>query len=167
MKIVIIGAGVAGLSIGWRLAQAGQQVTILERAQPGSGATGASAGMIALLAEMDEAPAVELEFALYSNGLWPDFAEEVERQSSRVVDYQRSGTLILAEDATALARLERRAGDGLHILTGPEVREKIPLLNAAVAGALWAPDEAHVDSRALGTALAIAFQKAGGTLVTN
>jgi protoporphyrinogen oxidase len=29
MKAVIIGAGVAGLGIGWRLAQAGVSVTIL------------------------------------------------------------------------------------------------------------------------------------------
>ena len=32
MKIVIIGAGVAGLGIGWRLLQQGASVTILERA---------------------------------------------------------------------------------------------------------------------------------------
>ena len=50
MKIVIIGAGVAGLSIGWRLQQAGASVTVLERAQPGRGATWASAGMIAATA---------------------------------------------------------------------------------------------------------------------
>ena len=37
MKVVIIGAGVAGLAIGWRLAQAKADVTILERSQPGSG----------------------------------------------------------------------------------------------------------------------------------
>jgi glycine/D-amino acid oxidase-like deaminating enzyme len=40
MKVVIIGAGVAGLGIGWRLLQAGCSVTILERAQPGGGASG-------------------------------------------------------------------------------------------------------------------------------
>ena len=47
MKVVIIGAGVAGLSIGWRLLQAGAQVTILDRGQPGGGATWAAAGMLA------------------------------------------------------------------------------------------------------------------------
>ena len=43
MKVNIIGAGVAGLSLGWRLLQAGADVTILERSQPGSGATAAAA----------------------------------------------------------------------------------------------------------------------------
>ena len=167
MKIVIIGAGVAGLSIGWRLAQAGQEVIILERAQPGSGATGASAGMMAVTAELGEAHAVEIEFAHYSNGLWPEFAEEIEVQSAHVVDYHRSGALILAEDALALARLERRAADGRHLLNGAQVQEMVPLLTGGIAGALWAPDEAHVDSRALSAALAIAFQLAGGKLLIN
>ena len=54
MKIVVIGAGVAGLAIGWRLAEAGQEVTVLERAQPGAGATWASAGMLAVTAELQE-----------------------------------------------------------------------------------------------------------------
>ena len=35
------------------------------------------------------------------------------------------------------------------------------------AGGLWSPKEAQVDSRALGTALAVAFQRAGGKLKTN
>ena len=167
MKIVIIGAGVAGLSIGWRLAQAGQEVTILERAQPGSGATSASAGMIAVTAELEDAHAAEIEFAHYSNGLWPEFAEELEVQSSRVLAYHRSGALILAADAAALARLERRATNGLRLLNGPDVQEMIPALTGALAGALWSPDEAHVDTRALGTALGVAFEKAGGKLLLN
>ncbi len=92
MKIVIIGAGVAGLSLGWRLAQAGAEVTILERSQPGSGATGAAAGMIAVTAELMDAHAVEIEFARHSNALWPEFAEELEavqRSHDRLLPQRR------------------------------------------------------------------------------
>ena len=49
----------------------------------------------------------------------------------------------------------------------PRLREKAPLLTGDFAGALWVPQEAHVDSRALGVALTMAFQKAGGILKTN
>jgi glycine oxidase len=167
MKIVIIGAGVAGLAIGWRLAQAGQEVIILERAQPASGATWASAGMIAVTAEMEDGHAAEIEFAHHSNALWPEFAATLEAKSDCVLGYARSGALIVAEDAPALARLERRAADGLALLNAAQLRDKIPLLTAEVAGALWVPQEAHVDSRALGVALTLAFQKAGGILKTN
>lgn len=163
MKIVIIGAGVAGLAIGWRLAQAGTDVTILERAQPGSGATGASAGMITAAAEMADSHAAEVEFSRYSNTLWPDFVKELEEESHQEIGYSRSGTLILAEDAPALANLARRGS----LVTVARARELAPLLTGDFDGALWAQDESHVDTRALGQALAIAFQKAGGRLVTS
>ena len=46
-EILIIGAGVAGLGVGWQLAKRGHAVTILERgehaAAPGSGAHSRSA----------------------------------------------------------------------------------------------------------------------------
>ena len=166
MKVVIIGAGVAGLSIGWRLAKAGMEVTILERAQPAGGASWAAAGMIAVTAELLDAHAAEIEFARHSNALWPEFAEQVEAASDRVIGFSRSGALILAEDEAALARLARRAG-GAEMLDPAAVRARAPMVTGPLAGALWAPREAHVDSRALGVALAFAFQRAGGKLMTN
>src|SRR6266481_4758714 len=101
MKVVIIGAGVAGLGLGWRLAQAGQDVTILESGQPGQGASGAAAGMIAVTAELTDAHAAEVEFSNYSNSLWPDFAEQLEAASDLVTGFSRGGALILADDAAA------------------------------------------------------------------
>jgi glycine oxidase len=166
MKVVIIGAGVAGLSIGWRLAQAGMEVTILERAQPGSGASWAAAGMIAVTAELMEADTSEIEFARHSNGLWPDFAQEVETASGQEIGYRRSGALILAEDEAALARLSEKAG-GLAMLSPAEARALAPMVSGALAGALWSPKEAQVDNRALGVALTLAFQRAGGRLFAN
>ncbi len=163
MKIVIIGAGVAGLAIGWRLVQAGAEVTILERAQPGMGATAASAGMIAVTAELTEASPTEIEFARHSNSLWPAFAAEIEAASGRSLGFAQAGALILAEDAAALSRLARQGA----VIDVGRARALEPLLTGDFAGALWAPQEARVDSRVLGPALAIAFQKAGGSLLVN
>ena len=78
MRVIIIGAGVAGLSIGWRLVQAGCDVVVLDRAQPGQGATWASAGMIAVTGETGETATPEAKFAKHSRALWPAFAAEVE-----------------------------------------------------------------------------------------
>ena len=168
MKIVIIGAGVAGLSLGWRLLQAGADVTILERSQPGSGATAAAAGMIAVTAELMDAHAVEIEFARHSNALWPAFAEEVEAASNRMVGYARSGILMVAADEAALARLAKRASEpGLEMLDAAQTRAQAPLITGPQVGALWSPKEALVDARALGTALTHAFQRAGGRLLPN
>src|SRR3954469_1422766 len=165
MKIVIIGAGVAGLAIGWRLVQAGAEVTVLERGQPGAGATSASAGMIAVTAELADARAPEIEFAHYSNSLWPDFATQIEAVSGQAIGFSPSGALILAEDAAAPTRLARQQG-GVPVDVA-QARALAPLLTGDFAGAFWAEHEAHVNSRALGPALAIALHKAGGRLLTN
>ena len=168
MKIVVIGAGVAGLAIGWRLAEAGQEVIVLERAQPGAGATGASAGMLAVTAELQDSGPAEIEFARYSNMLWPDFATKIEAVSGRNIGYVTAGALIVAEDALTLARLERQAAQpGLELIGATRLREIAPLVTGEIAGGLWSASEARVDNRSLAWALAIAFQKAGGRLLAS
>jgi glycine oxidase len=53
------------------------------------------------------------------------------------------------------------------MLNAVQTRAQAPLITGPQAGALWSPREALVDARALGTALAHAFQRAGGRLLTN
>jgi glycine oxidase len=166
MNVVIIGAGVAGLGIGWRLLQAGCAVTILERAQPAAGATWASAGMLAIAAELEDATEAERMLALRAQALWPGFAAELEAASGRSVFLSRVGALLLAADGAELEVMGSRAQGGLRILDRKEAHALVPLLGDTVGG-LWSPHEAHVDNRALGEALAIAFLKAGGTLNPN
>lgn len=163
MNIIIIGAGVAGLSIGWRLLQAGAEVTILERGQAANGATWAAAGMIAPESEMGEAPVAETEFARLSSGLWPSFAAEIEEASGQDVGFSRSGALLLGNDAAAMTA-KAAANPALSFLAPDAVRARWSMLTGEYMGALWAPGEAHVDNRALGQALTAAFLRAGGTL---
>ncbi|HEY4113792.1 MAG TPA: glycine oxidase ThiO [Rhizomicrobium sp.] len=169
MKIVIIGAGVAGLSIGWRLLQSGADVTVLERAQAGRGATWASAGMISPTAEAGEKDTPETQFASHAAQLWPHFAREIEEASGRGVDYRADGTLIVARTADEAAALSARAkgAAGLEFLPRDEARALEPLLAADIHGALFDPAEAQVDNRALANALIVAFRRAGGDLQTN
>ena len=169
MKIVVIGAGVAGLSIGWRLAQAGARVTVLDRAQPGRGATWASAGMIAVTAEAAEADTPLARFARGSAALWPHFALEVEEASGIDVGYRVDGSLLVAHTRDEAVALQARAKEsmGLEYLTADAARALESLLAESTVGALFAPDEAQVDNRILGAALARAFQRAGGVLQSN
>jgi glycine oxidase len=169
MKVVVIGAGVAGLAIGWRLVQAGAEVTVLDRTQPGHGATWAAAGMIAAAAELGEAQTPEAEFAYQSRSLWPDFAKEVEEASGIAIGYSQSGSLLIATDEEQAASFAARAAADpeLAMLTATEAHAKEPMLTASLSGALWVSKEAQVDNRALGQALAQAFVRAGGKLVPN
>jgi glycine oxidase len=167
MKVVIIGAGVAGLSVGWRLQQAGARVTVLERAQIGRGATWASAGMIAATAELGDGESAEAQLAARSATLWPEFAREVEEASDVDIGFRRDGTLMVARSDEEAARLRARGSDVLRFLSREEARDLEPLLAADIYGALLDPMEAQVDNRSLGPALAIAFQRAGGVLQIN
>jgi glycine oxidase len=156
MNVVIAGAGVAGLGIGWRLRQTGVDVTVLDRAQPGRGATWASAGMIAPDSERDGANSPEAQFANHSSGLWPAFAAELEEESGVPVRYRKSGSLICSTQPPSSADLD-----------GNKARAMEPMLSPIIRSARWLPDEAQVDNRALGRALADAFMDAGGVLVAN
>ncbi len=51
MKVIIIGGGIIGASIAWRLARERADVLVLERARLGQEASWAAAGMIAPQAE--------------------------------------------------------------------------------------------------------------------
>jgi glycine oxidase len=163
MKVVIIGAGVAGLSIGWRLLQAGAHVTILDRGQPGAGATWAAAGMLAVTAELEDAVQAERDLAVQSNTLWPGFAAELEQASGMAVGFARCGSLLLADD---MAELEIMRARGAVVDTAG-AWAIAPMLADDLPGGLWVAGEAQADSRALGEALTIAFLKAGGTLLPN
>ena len=46
-RIVIVGAGIIGLGIGWQMAKAGREVVVVEARKPGRGATWAAAGLLA------------------------------------------------------------------------------------------------------------------------
>lgn len=166
MKVVIIGAGVAGLGIGWKLAKAGASVTVLERAQAGSGATGASAGMIAATAELGDASTPDALFAKHSNDLWPAFVKEVEAQSGLSVGFKRNGSLMVMMKAGD-ADNHHAPGSDVSKISAEEARAMEPLIAEGVAGALWAPKEAMVDTHALARGLTAAFAKAGGTLQLN
>lgn len=167
MKVLIIGAGVAGLGTGWRLAQRGAEVTVLERAQPARAASWAAAGMIAPVGE--DAQGAEAEFGRKSSALWPGFARELETLSGLDIGYRKSGALLVAADEAAANTLGERSieQEGLELLNAPQALEKEPMLSPLICGAAWASDEAQVDNRVLGEALTHAFLRAGGNLLRN
>lgn len=160
MKVIVIGAGAAGLSIGWRLAQQGAEVTVIERGQAGQGATRAAAGMIAA------AEGAQSALARRAAELWPGFAEEVEQASGRGVSYCANGGLVLAKSPEELEAVSARGQSG-EMLSPDEARRIEPRLAPDIVGAMSIPNEAKVDNRALGPALAAAFVKAGGALLVN
>ncbi|WP_165969597.1 FAD-dependent oxidoreductase [Nonomuraea terrae] len=73
---VIVGGGVVGLSVAWRLAREGRPVTVIDPA-PGSGASYAAAGMLAPVSEVTYTEAPLLRLGVASLRRWPAFAAEL------------------------------------------------------------------------------------------
>jgi glycine oxidase len=73
---VVVGGGVVGLSIAWRLAREGRAVTVVDPS-PASGASYAAAGMLAPVSEVSYTEAPLLRLGLASLRRWPSFAAEL------------------------------------------------------------------------------------------
>src|SRR5262249_14355574 len=94
--VAVVGAGVIGLSIAWRLALRGLSVAVFERATAGAGASLAATGMLAAAAEHEPGCHDLLALALESQRQWPLFRVSLEAQSGRDTDFRESGTLVVA-----------------------------------------------------------------------
>lgn len=169
-KTVVIGAGVIGLGIAWRLAQAGCAVTAFDRGAAGHGASWAAAGMLAAVAETEPGEEALLGLALESQALWPDFARELEAAAGLSLGYRDEGTIAVAltrDDSEQLRHTYQfQKGLGLPIewLSGAEARRREPHLRPGLAGAVLSPSDHQVENRALGRALAAAAGQAGAVI---
>jgi glycine oxidase len=169
----IIGAGVAGLGVGWKLAQAGLDVTIFERDAAGSGASNAAAGMLAPTSEVAFEEDEILRLGQASLAMYPDFVAELEQASGLDVDYRDDGTLMVAldyDDAKALEHVhDYRVKLGLlaEKLDARQARELEPGLASSLHSALRVGSDHQVNPRLLTRALSLAFERAGGRLVEN
>jgi glycine oxidase len=169
-KTVIIGAGVIGLSIAWRLAEAGCQVAVYERGEAGRGASWAAAGMLAAAVETEPGEEALLPLTLESQRLWPEFARDLEAASGISVEYRDEGTIVVALTRDDLDQLrftyefQRGLGLDLEWLSAAEVRRLEPHLRPGLPGAVLSRRDHQVENRGVGRALAVAARRAGAAL---
>ena len=165
--VVVVGAGLAGLGVAWRLAQRGRRVVVLETGEVGRGASWAAAGMLAPSAEIGFE---ELDlYALGQESLrrWPGFARELAQASGIDPGYRDTGTLVVADDrdsARALRRLfafQTRHGVPVDWLSGDQAAEVEPLLSPRLPAAIFSPGDHQVDPRAVVRALRQSAERAG------
>jgi glycine oxidase len=172
--VVVVGGGVIGCSVAYFLARAGASVTLLERAQLASGASGVAAGM---LAPQVEAPFADpfFELALLGRAEHAGLAERLLDEVGLDVEYRATGILRVARtegERTDLQRQQRwQSARGLNAewVESDDLGRREPLLGGVagrlLAGALWLPDEAQVRSPRLVQALATAAMAHGARLL--
>ena len=170
-RIIIVGGGAIGLSIGWQLAKAGRDVTVFDRDRAGQAASWASAGMLTPLAEVRFQEEGLLRFALKSLELYPEFVGELESDAGHTVGYRPDGVLLVGVTRDDVEHLrfrhdyQRELGLPVEWLSGAGAREREAHLSTQISAAVWCPGDHHVDNRLLVQALKTGFEKAGGHLV--
>jgi glycine oxidase len=173
LKVVVIGAGVIGLGIAWRLAQQGAALTVFDKGLAGAGASYAAAGMLAACAEAEPGEENLVALGRLSQSLWPAFADELEAASGISVDMRRDGIMVVALTADDQAKIQhhlefqKTLGLPLQWLSAAEVRRREPHFGSRLAGALFSPEDHQVDNRKLAKALRAAAEKAGAQLREN
>jgi glycine oxidase len=167
--VVIVGAGVIGLGIAWRLAQRGAAVIVFDQGAAGAGASHAAAGMLAACAEAEPGEEALVALGRLSQSLWPAFTAELEQATGLSVDLRHEGTLVVALTADDQARLrhqlqfQKSIGLPLEWISAAEARQREPHL-AGVAGAVFSPEDHQVDNRKLVGALRSAAAAAGAVI---
>lgn len=170
--LIVVGAGAIGLSCAWRCAQAGMSVLVIEREQPGAGASGIAAGMLAPVTEATFGEQPLLELNLEARAQWPAFAAELEELTALPTGYSDCGALVVAADRDDTEELRRlhafqvELGLDAEWLSPRVAREREPALSPRIGGAIYAPQDGQVDPAAVVRALASAFKAVGGELRT-
>jgi len=170
--VVFVGGGVIGLSCAWRAAQRGARVAVLERGEPGCGATRVAAGMLAPVGELTFGEPELLELTLAAARLYPQFVAELEAASGEETGYRQLGALHVALDRDEAAQLRRvhELQRSLELeaewLPPRRCRELESGLTPSFHGGVFAAGEAAVDPRALSRALAAALRAEGAEVQT-
>jgi glycine oxidase len=171
VDVVVVGAGVLGSAVAFRLAQAGLEVVVLERAIPGAEASSAAGGILSPGVEAIE-PGPFYGLCRASLERYPGFVRDVEALSGMSVAFRTLGTLEIALDddhaKVLAARAEKiqRHGLPVEVLDPDAVRRLEPGISAETRGALYFPDESSLDPRLLGRAVYVAAARAGARFVT-
>ena len=105
---VVIGGGIIGLAVGRELARRGKRTAIIEERTIASGATQASAGVLAPYIEAPGEGALH-DLTVRSLSLYDRFIADLQQDAGTAVEYRRQGTLEVASCPASGERLRAAA----------------------------------------------------------
>ena len=171
VEVLILGGGIAGCAAALELAGRGAAVTLVDRDQPGTGATGASAGILTPQYEAS-GPGHTFRLQLESQDLWPGFARRIEARTDWRLGHRTDGLLVAnrseEEEDGARKALAWQHELGLpgEILTPDEARRIHSGVSLKLRSYVWLPRGHQVDSQRVAVALADAVRGAGGRVLS-
>ncbi|MCH7746215.1 MAG: FAD-binding oxidoreductase [Chloroflexi bacterium] len=166
-EILIIGGGIAGASTAHHLAQSGRSVTLLERGQIASEASGVNAGMMGS-AGWGRVPDLQAHLTMGSLEIFKsiqlDMGYDVEfRQSGSLTAIQTEEQYAFAKDRVLAMKSE---GLSIELLTPREARAIEPEANPELFGFLYSPLRAQANPEKATRAFAAAAEHSGASILT-
>lgn len=164
-RFAIIGAGIAGASVGYWLSQH-ESVLLLEReSQPGYHTTGRSAAMFIETYGPPLVRALTVGSRPFYENPPAGFTEHPILTPRGVVLIATSAQRHLLNEAYEVAR---GIGAEIHRLSPAEARERVPVLRAErLVGATYEPDPTDIDVHALHQGFLRGLRHNGGEIVTS
>jgi sarcosine oxidase subunit beta len=169
---IVVGGGVTGTSIAWRLAEAGKRVLLLERRGICSGASGRNGGMTGAGSSLHAASrAGRAVYALTTNNL--RLLQSLPEELGAGFELRLTGTMdvITTEEQWTHLRYavaaEQESGIDIELLDAEQARALMPALSPGIMGAAYARDRGHLWPFALVHAQADAATRAGAEIRTS
>ncbi|MEP1772884.1 MAG: FAD-binding oxidoreductase, partial [Anderseniella sp.] len=165
-RVVIVGGGVMGCGIAYHLAHEGwNDIVLLEKAELTSGSTWHAAGQIThSTSSFGLGKCVDYNIGLYSGKL--------EAETGHSVTWHGCGSFRLAytEDEMDWLRqtlsVGRSLGFNIELVDPARIAELHPFYNLdGVIGALYTPDDGHVDPSGVTQAMAAGARKLGAKII--
>ena len=140
--LAVVGAGIVGLAHALAAARAGQRVVVIDRDAQANGASIRNFGYITVTGQ---AAGDTWRRARRTREIWDEIAP-----AAGIAILHRA-TAAVARTPEAMAVLEEFAhgtmAEDCELITAATLRNRMPMANADVIGALWSPHERRIEAR--------------------
>lgn len=163
---VVVGGGIIGCAVAWRLAGEGLSVVLVERGEIGREASWAAGGILTPV-HLAEYPTPLASLCLASMKLYEPWVRELRELSPLDLEFRVTGMLVAVFDdaaasaARTLEEWKRRHGQPVERLSREEALALEPRLAPSIREALLLPDIAQIRNHRAAPALAAAAARRG------
>lgn len=167
--IAVVGGGLVGMAIAYGLVKRGQRVIVCDGEDTALRAARGNFGLVWVQGKGTQCHNYA-RWSLHSADLWRGFSDELEAKTGVKTGFERPGGFNICqreEDLADRAAAMQGLRDGeprlvFEVLDHKALAERIPAIGPDVAGAIYSPNDGHVNPLYTLRALFAAFESCGG-----
>lgn len=161
--VVIIGAGILGISTAWFLTKQGIKVTVCEKGLVAGEQSSRNWGWVRVQGRDKR----EMPMAMHAMRIWRGLAEEIGED----VGYEQGGCIFAARNDKELASfvkwldVAKEYGVDTRIIEGDELRQQVPGSSVPWRGAIYTASDGRAEPHLAAPAIARAAERNGATIL--